>query len=154
MFQTMENLQLSYLSMTLQKHLITWKARRIFRRFYRHLEEIILLLGDSSWVGKSFRVRKHWCKSKVINLRKIKIIINLLSLRCKCLDGIGWSLYCRDLHADGRKHFLSWCRNGRPCNNELFEVIKTSLAASKNALKFYWRNELRIKNEFLLSKFE
>ena len=28
-----------------------------------------------------------------------------------------WNRYCRDLHADGRKQFLYWCRNGRPRNN-------------------------------------
>ena len=66
----------------------------------------------------------------------------------------GWNWYCRDLHADGRKHFLNWCRNGRPRNNELFEVMKTSRAAFKNALKFCRRNELRIKKAILLSKFE
>ena len=66
----------------------------------------------------------------------------------------GWNWYCRVLYADGRKHFLSWCRNGRPRNNELFEIIKTSQAAFKNALKFCRRNELRIKKTILLSKFE
>ena len=62
--------------------------------------------------------------------------------------------YCRDLRADGRKQFLNWCRNGRPRNNELFEVMKTLRAASKNALKFSRRNELCIKKTILLSKFE
>ena len=32
----------------------------------------------------------------------------------------GWNWYCRDLYADRMNHFLNWCRNGRPRNNELF----------------------------------
>ena len=37
--------------------------------------------------------------------------------------------YCKDLHTDGRKHFLNFCKNGRPLVNELFEEMKASCEA-------------------------
>ena len=68
----------------------------------------------------------------------------------KSLGGIGTAKICDD----GRKHFLSWCGNRLPRNNELFEVMKTSRAAFNNALKVCRRKDLRIKKTVLLSKFE
>ena len=37
-----------------------------------------------------------------------------------------WNWYGKDLHADGRKHFLNRYRNSRVRNNALFEAMKSS----------------------------
>ena len=68
------------------------------------------------------------------------------------IPGLTW--YCKHLHADGSKHFVIWYRKSRPRNIELFESIETSRTDFENDLKFCQCNELRIKKEIFVSRFE
>ena len=51
-----------------------------------------------------------------------------------------WILYCKNLHAEGKKKMLKRCRNCLLHIDEVFGAIKTARAVFENALEFWRKN--------------
>ena len=66
---------------------------------------------------------------------------------------VGWNQYCKHLYAEARSKFFAWHDTGKPRNGDIFEAMKTSRLDFKNALKFCKNNELYLKKQILLSRF-
>ena len=66
---------------------------------------------------------------------------------------VGWNFHCRELYRIAREKYMEWHSNGRIRMGSLFEEMKTSRKAFKNALKYCRNNEAKIKKEIILRKF-
>ena len=59
----------------------------------------------------------------------------------------GWNKYVKDLYATARKNFLKWKSKGKPLNGFYRDVMRSTRALFKNALKFCKDNEEEIRKE-------
>ena len=76
---------------------------------------------------------------------------------CKAGHGgspvIGWNNYCKELYKTARTKFLLWHAGGKIRMGQIFDEMKSSRRAFKNALNYCRKNENKIKRENILGKF-
>ena len=66
---------------------------------------------------------------------------------------IGWNRFCKDLYILTREKYLRWHNNGRIRHGIMFEEMKSARYNFKKALKYCRDNEMKIRKDNLLSKF-
>ena len=66
---------------------------------------------------------------------------------------VGWNEYCRDLYSVSRQHYFIWHNNGRMRFGDDFIKMKDSRSNFKKALNYCKNNELKIRKENVLQKF-
>ena len=65
----------------------------------------------------------------------------------------GWNIHCKQLYQDAREKFLTWMGYGKVRYGQLFEDMKNSRSAFRNALKFCEKNEWKIKKQNFVNSF-
>ena len=64
----------------------------------------------------------------------------------------GWNDNVKHIHAEARKHFLTWKNNGKPLTGIYIDKMKSSRAKFKQALNECKMNEDTIRRQKLLDK--
>jgi len=65
----------------------------------------------------------------------------------------GWNEYCREAHEQAREAFLMWQSNNKPRQGYIFNLMKTTRASFKYALRFCRSVENRSKADALAKEF-
>ena len=64
----------------------------------------------------------------------------------------GWNDHARDLHTAARECFIMWIDAGRPKHGPVFDLMKTSRARFKYAIRFLKNHECQLRKDSLAKK--
>ncbi len=65
----------------------------------------------------------------------------------------GWNEYCREAHDQAREAFVLWQNNSKPRQGALFQLMQTTRARFKSALRYCRANESRARADALARRF-